>query len=84
MSDQPEPKNEPDLAKSVIAGLGGTCRAAAFFEVRPGSVSEWLTKGIPKARLRHLRDVRPDLLNPPIVCAGDSAQPASETDLRGG
>lgn len=47
---------------AVIEGLGGTSKAAEFFEVQPPSVSEWKARGsMPNARLMYLRAVRPDV-----------------------
>jgi hypothetical protein len=51
-------------AVRIIEGLGGTSAAARFFDISQASVSEWKRKGVPQARKRHLRDVRPDLLEP--------------------
>lgn len=62
-------------AVHVIEGLGGTRKAAQFFDISDQSVSDWRSKGIPKARLRHLRDVRPELLGQPHE-AKDEAPPA--------
>ncbi|HAF43464.1 MAG TPA: Rha family transcriptional regulator [Gallionellaceae bacterium] len=45
----------------IIDELGGTSAVAKLFEVKPASVSEWRTKGIPKARLQTLKLLRPDL-----------------------
>jgi hypothetical protein len=45
----------------LIDKLGGTTKAAAFFEVKPPSISEWRKTGIPKARMMYLRLARPDL-----------------------
>lgn len=52
----------PDSA--LIDRLGGTQAAAAFFEVKGGSVSVWRYKGLPRARMMYLRVVRPDLFEP--------------------
>ncbi len=46
-----------------IDQLGGTTKAAVFFDVSPASVSEWRRTGIPRARMMYLRAVRPDLFN---------------------
>jgi len=45
----------------IIDELGGTSAVAALFEIKPSSVSEWRTAGIPKARLQTLKLLRPDL-----------------------
>jgi ribosomal protein L23 len=45
----------------IIDELGGTSAVAKLFEVKPASVSEWRTKGIPKARRQTLKLLRPDL-----------------------
>ena len=61
--------SSPDIASAgqslsgrIIDLLGGTSAVAAFFEVGLSTVSDWRVAGIPRARLRHLRDVRPDVL----------------------
>lgn len=45
----------------IIDELGGTSAVALIFGVKPPSVSEWRTKGIPKARKQTLKLMRPDL-----------------------
>jgi len=50
-------------ARRIVKGLGGTAEAARFFGIKPPSVSDWLRLGVPQARVRHLRDVRPDLVD---------------------
>jgi hypothetical protein len=47
----------------IIDELGGTSAVAKLFEVKPASVSEWRTKGIPKARRQTLKLLRPDLFS---------------------
>lgn len=56
-------------AKRIIEAMGGTNACARFFDITPASVSEWLERGLPKARLRHLRDVRPGLFGDAAVVA---------------
>jgi hypothetical protein len=47
----------------ITDALGGASATARFFGIAQPSVSEWRTRGvIPRARLRHLQDVRPDIL----------------------
>lgn len=43
----------------IIDRLGGTSATARLCEVEPASVSEWRTKGIPKARMMFLRLAQP-------------------------
>lgn len=62
----------------IIDLLGGTGAVAELCEVRPPSVSEWRHKGIPRARLKFLRAVRPDVFGAeqrpaPIEAVGDVA-----------
>lgn len=45
----------------IIDRIGGTAATARLCEIKPGSVSEWRKKGIPKARLQFLRLARPDV-----------------------
>lgn len=49
---------------NIIDELGGTSAVAKLFEIQPASVSEWRTKGIPKARRQTLKLMRPDLFVP--------------------
>jgi len=49
------------IYSQIIDRLGGTTAVARLCEIRPASVSEWRTKGIPKARLMYLRVIRPDV-----------------------
>lgn len=55
----------------IIDRLGGTSETARLCEVKPPSVSEWRHKGIPKAQLKFLKAVRPDVFSE--VCAADPA-----------
>jgi hypothetical protein len=45
----------------LIDDLGGTSKVAELFEVTTGAVSQWREDGIPRARLLHLKAIRPDL-----------------------
>lgn len=45
----------------IIDALGGTSAVAELCEVKPPSVSEWRTKGIPRARLKFLKLARPEV-----------------------
>jgi phage terminase Nu1 subunit (DNA packaging protein) len=45
----------------LIDDLGGTSKVAELFEVTTGAVSQWREDGIPRARLLHLKSIRPDL-----------------------
>ncbi|MDA8254401.1 MAG: hypothetical protein M0Z99_01970 [Betaproteobacteria bacterium] len=47
-------------ASEIIERLGGTNAVARLCQVKPPSVSEWKTNGIPRARLMFLQAVRPD------------------------
>ena len=50
-------------AITITDALGGPTATASFFGIEQPSVSEWRSRGvIPRARLRHLQDVRPDVL----------------------
>jgi hypothetical protein len=48
-------------ANKIIDDLGGTNEVARLCDIKPASVSEWRTNGIPKARLMYLRLLRPDV-----------------------
>lgn len=52
---------ETEYANTIVDRLGGTTAAAAFFEIKLPSVSNWRTNGIPKYRLQYLRLARPDV-----------------------
>lgn len=43
------------IANTIIDRLGGTSAVAKICEIKPPSVHEWRTNGIPKARLQFLR-----------------------------
>lgn len=45
----------------IIDRLGGTTAVARLCEIEPPSVSEWKKRGIPKAQLKYLRLLRPDV-----------------------
>ena len=53
--------NDADLIKQ----LGGPAEAAKLFEVTPQAVSQWASKGIPRARMMYLKVIRPDLFKHP-------------------
>lgn len=61
MNDSSLPNLAGQEARRIIDLMGGTGSMAAFFDLSPSSVSDWRHAGIPRARMRHLRDVRPDL-----------------------
>jgi len=47
----------------VTDAMGGVTATAKFFGIEQPSVSEWRSRGvIPRARLRHLQDVKPEVL----------------------
>jgi len=45
----------------LIDKLGGTAEVARICEVKPPSVSEWRTAGIPPARLMYLKVIKPEV-----------------------
>ncbi len=53
--------DKKDEAEQVIARLGGNAKTAELCEVTPGAVSQWLHNGIPRAQLKYIRVVRPDV-----------------------
>lgn len=57
----------------IIDALGGTAKVAEICEVKPPSVSEWRTKGIPRARRQYLELLRPDVFAA-LVPADDRQQ----------
>ena len=58
----------------IIERLGGTTKAAAFCEVTAQAVSQWRTKGIPKAQRKFLRVARPEV----FLSARTQPQPESQ------
>ena len=61
----------------ITDALGGVSATALFFGIEQPSVSEWRSRGvIPRARLRHLQDVRPDVLPEHLRRPADQAQDA--------
>lgn len=51
-----------NFAQYIVESLGGTAATAKFFGIKMPSVCEWVEKKqLPRARVRHLQDVRPDL-----------------------
>lgn len=48
----------------IIDALGGTVAVARLCKIKPPSVSEWRTKGIPDARRQLLELLRPDVFAP--------------------
>jgi hypothetical protein len=68
-------------ANAIIDALGGTAEVARLCRVKPPSVSEWRTNGIPTARLLYLQLLRPDLFQrdeAPDIEGRASAQPDEE------
>jgi hypothetical protein len=61
-------------ANKIIDALGGTSEVARLCRVKPPSVSEWRTNGIPPARLQFLQLLRPDVFeaSPEVQAAVDS------------
>jgi hypothetical protein len=48
-------------ANKIIDALGGTNTVAELCDIRPASVSQWRTDGIPQARLMYLKLLRPEV-----------------------
>ncbi len=49
------------LPHKIIDALGGTLAVARMCEVKPPAVSQWKKKGIPKAQLRYLTLLHPEV-----------------------
>lgn len=45
----------------VVQRLGGPSEVARLNGITPSAVSQWVTNGIPKARLLYLKAIRPDV-----------------------
>ena len=58
---------------ALIDKLGGTTKAAQFFDVSPPSVHGWRYDGLPRARRMYLQLARPDLLPQPSSTEQTSA-----------
>lgn len=48
-------------ASEIIDKLGGTVAVARICDVKSPSVSEWRHRGIPRAQLKYLQLLRPDI-----------------------
>ncbi|QYG04453.1 helix-turn-helix domain-containing protein [Massilia sp. NP310] len=59
----------------MIQRLGGTTRTAELCEVSAQAVSQWRTKGVPKAQLKFLRLARPELFEEVVDQLDPSSQP---------
>jgi hypothetical protein len=55
--------NQKHQDEALIDKLGGTSKAAKFFDVDPASVSGWRWTGLPRARMMYLKLARPDLFD---------------------
>jgi hypothetical protein len=61
-------------ANQIIDAIGGTIAVAALCEVTSPAVSQWRTKGIPKARLMFLRAIRPEVFGGSVLPASSVGQ----------
>lgn len=61
-------------AIDLIEQLGGNAKAADICEVSRAAVSQWRHNGIPKAQLKFLKVVRPDVFTDPADPATPPAQ----------
>jgi hypothetical protein len=58
-------KNQ-NFAQHIVESLGGIAATSKFFGIKMPSVCEWVKENkIPKARVRHLQDIRPELFPQP-------------------
>ncbi|MEZ7524035.1 hypothetical protein [Burkholderia vietnamiensis] len=69
--DDDTPAIDPNV---VIDRLGGTTAVARIFEIKPPSVHEWRTNGIPKGRLQYLRLAHPQAFLPDEQQSASDAQ----------
>ena len=52
----------------IIDRLGGTSTVAELCDLRPPSISNWRTAGIPKGWIKFFRSIRPDVFaNAPLI-----------------
>lgn len=57
----------------LIDKLGGTAEVARLCNVKPPSVTQWRTNGIPQARLMFLKLARPDVFTEAANDSGPAA-----------
>jgi predicted transcriptional regulator len=58
-------KDESVNPEEVIEALGGNAKVADLCEVTRSAVSQWVHNGIPKAQLKFLKAVRPEVFSSP-------------------
>lgn len=46
---------------TIIDALGGTAEVARLCDISSQAVSQWRTNGIPRAQMKYLRAVRPEV-----------------------
>lgn len=51
----------------IIDSLGGTVEVARICGIKPPSVSEWKTNGIPWPWLMYFSQIRPDVVDPQVI-----------------
>lgn len=68
-------KKRNSFAAAVIRELGGPAATARIFGVKPPSISGWLEKGIPQARLMYL-----EVAYPKVMRAVRKIKPEDEID----
>lgn len=54
-------------SKQVIEALGGTTRVAEMCGIRPQAVSQWKKNGIPRAWVRFLQCIRPEVFKKAVL-----------------
>jgi hypothetical protein len=64
-------------ASTIIERLGGTKVVAQLCDISQQAVSQWRTKGIPKAQRNYLRLLRPDVFEDQPVQAAHDGQEAA-------
>lgn len=57
----PKIRRMDTYANAIIDAIGGTAEVARICEIKPPSVSEWRSSGIPRARLMFLRLAKPEV-----------------------
>lgn len=53
----------PLTASEIIDEFGGTQEVADLLEITTGAVSQWRTNGIPDARLKYFKVLKPKFFN---------------------
>lgn len=66
-------------ANKIIDALGGTSETARLCDITAGAVSQWRASGkIPKAQLKYLQLLRPEVFTADLATSEDGPERADE------